>query len=164
MIKRATYFCYMKPAKYLFLLLITISFAQSACKKSDKPKTKTDYLTQKPWLLVGKQSRTETPSGPLDWFDTFKDEQPCSVDDIYTYTAAGQYTKDEGATKCSATDPQAVTDNWTWESGPNGSVYIRTGSAGSRPVTQLDDKTLVIVFATAYGNYTTTNRLTFAHP
>lgn len=154
----------MKLARSLLLPLIVVSFTLWGCKKSEAPKTKTDYLTQKPWVLVGKQTRTETPSGPLEWFDTFKDQQPCAIDDIYTYTAAGQYTKDEGATKCSATDPQAVTDNWTWESGPNGSVYIRIGSAGSRPVTQLDDNTLVIVFAIASGtNYTITNRLTFAH-
>jgi hypothetical protein len=154
----------MKP-KYLFLLLVVISFAQSSCKKSESPKTNTDYLTQKPWVLVGKQTRIETPSGPLDWFDTFKDEQPCVVDDIHTYTAAGRYTKDEGATKCSATYPQRVTDNWTWESTTNGAVFIRLASGGSTNLRRLDDNTLVVEFVfLASGSIPTTNRLTFAHP
>lgn len=52
----------------------------------------------------------------------------CEKDDIFTFNADNTITKDEGATKCSTSDPQTSSDG-TWSI--NGNNYTGTGSNGS---------------------------------
>lgn len=154
----------MKHAKYLFLLLIVISVSLWGCKKTDSPKSKTGYLTQKPWVLIGEKKKTVTGSTETEWLDVFKDRQPCNLDNTYMYTVSGEYIADQGASKCSDADPQTFKSRWAWQPSVDNVDFFEYATGDVRMVVQLDDQILTIesrVYSAGYGTY---SRLTFTHP
>lgn len=146
----------MKLTKYLLLTLIAFSFSQSGCKKGETAKTKKDYLTQTPWVLIKLQDRLTGTQN--EWVDLTEDYN-CSLDDTYTYKTDGIYIKEEGATKCSTGDQQTVTTNWTLSADGNTLNY----GLGSLPVKQLDDNTLIVEYVAATPRATTVRRSIFGH-
>lgn len=150
----------MKPTRYLLVLLTLIFFVQSSCKKSTPAKTNAEYLTQKPWVLVKQQEKISGVQS--EWLDVTQNFA-CSVDDTYTYTAAGNYIQEEGATKCSPSDQQTLTTNWALSTDGNMITRITIDALGSYILKQLDDNTLIVEYVAITPRITVNRRSTFGH-
>lgn len=110
----------MKKQVSLWLILSILSFAIS-CKKAVEPTppTRTEMLTSSTWKWIG---GTVTPA-----YDIFGDGKPingdyfskapkCWQDDTYTFSSAGKFVHDEGASKCDVADPQIYSQGtWAFE-------------------------------------------------
>ena len=120
--------------KKLFLGLI-ISTTLFSCKKDEatttnpSTKTRTQYLTQKPW--------TNAIGLP-----------PCNTDDITIFKTDFTYVEDNGATKCNTSDPQILeTGTWSFTTNETHLNYNRNLGAASHTldwkIEQLDDNIFV---------------------
>src|SRR6266481_954110 len=109
---------------FLFLILISCS-----CKKPDPtPVGMNSELISKRWKL------TDLTVSGVSSFITMPN---CSKDDLFIYTKAGNYTHDEGATKCDPSDPQIV-ETATWSLQQNLLKYnYPDGSSESYVISQL---------------------------
>jgi hypothetical protein len=124
------------------------------CKKSTAPpaaKTNTDLLTQKTWKCI------KVEKGGVDYTGLVPS---CIIDNITTFVSSGTGIVDEGATKCSDTDPQQQPFTWVFQS--NETVLVVTQGSTTQPasILQLDDNTLKI--QTVYMGYNVVE--TSAHP
>jgi|GEM_PF-3672450 len=98
------------------------------------------------------------------WLDIFKDRQPCTLDNTFRYTVSGEYIVDEGASKCSAADPQTFKGKWAWQQSVDNRAFFEFSSGDVRMVVQLDDNILIIESRVYSATYGTDRRLTFNHP
>lgn len=137
--------------KILSICLIASTLFNS-CKK-DEPAassstttdTKTDLLCGKNWMLT---ACTVNPG--IDYYGTgtlltnlIGTIQPCELNNLINFTTSGSFTIDEGATKCSAGDPQTnATGTWAFNSDKSHLLMTETGSSTA------DDYTLVSLTAT----------------
>lgn len=102
----------MKINIFLVALLTTITFL--GCKKKEvtpkvevKPKTKTELLTAKPWIMINykytpvfQNMGTVTLSG-------------CQADDLLSFRTDGNYTEETGTVKCSG-ETQQIKASGRW--------------------------------------------------
>jgi len=87
-----------------------------SCKKSSdsSSQSKTTLATQSSWKIqsVGADINKD---GTVD-SDVTGQLQACQTDNIYTLKTDGTGTVDEGAAKCSSTDPQTSAITWSFKS------------------------------------------------
>lgn len=122
------------------------------CSKSDggtptpAAPTKTTLLSSKDWLMTSKQYKKVTDA---TWTDSYNQFAACDKDDHYVFKLNGDYEANEGATKCSASDP-FITETGTWKFAQNETmiIYTKTGSTTTQDATieTLDANTLVITY------------------
>jgi hypothetical protein len=132
------------------LLIIFIAGALLvSCKKDNgsgitNGPDRTTLLTQKAWYTTSVLTR---PVDSDPWAINLFSDEPCNKDNIITFTTAGVYNQDEGATKCNSSNPQTVehgTFNFTtnethlWVSIDAGFSLIEDWT-----INQLNDSTLV---------------------
>jgi hypothetical protein len=85
------------------IILILSLFAIFSCGKDDAL-SKTDLLTQSPWILTSSifDPPLQTDEGSIvNWYAIMPD---CLRDDIYYYYPSGVYTCSEGSSRCSPSD------------------------------------------------------------
>lgn len=87
----------------------------------------------------------------------------CERDDIFTFKTDNTIIRDEGASKCSASDPQTKNDG-TWSI--NGSKFTGSGSAGSQTwdIKKLDNTTFEISATNILNGQTATATQTYTRP
>ena len=149
--------------KYYYYILALLCIGVSACKKSSdatKAKTKTDYLTQKPWIAIAERANTDNGA----WTETFSSNPACVKDNRLSFAANGVCINDEGATKCSASDPQTAQGTWTFTTNETRISISGIGGQGDFALQQLDDNTLVIVQQTVVSGHTYKSEGTYGHP
>jgi len=123
----------------LFAALCFTCLFFSNCNKNDNPPpSRSDFIVTAPWKFDKAMSNGADVSGFLS---------TCYKDNIITFTANGNGTFDEGASKCNSGDPQ--TTNFTWNLTGNGTILfvsagIIAGQSGSFPVIALDDSQMVL--------------------
>ncbi len=120
--------------KVLVLSLLGMTMLFGGCKKkSDDPtpvvvtpnpnpanKSKTQLLTQHAWKLASSTADKEVDVDGDNSKSTnvMVQRNACENDDILTFSNSDGSpktgSKDQGATKCSTSDPQSVTFNWRW--------------------------------------------------
>lgn len=133
------------------LTLASILFVYG-CSKNDSgtttpaAPTKTALLTTKDWLMTSKQFKKTTDA---TWTDSYSQLSPCDKDDRYVFNAAATYEINEGATKCSASDPFII-ETGTWKFAQNETllIFTKTGSTTTQDATieTLDATTLVFTY------------------
>lgn len=127
--------------KKLFTIIsfsIAIFFIGSCNKNDSPPPSNTDHIIRAAWKF------DKATSGGFD-VSSFIDN--CYKDNTITFTANGNGTMDEGASKCDASDPQTV--NFTWNFTNNGSTLnvtggIIAGQSGSFTVLTLNETAMVL--------------------
>ncbi|MFN8345682.1 MAG: lipocalin family protein [Spirosomataceae bacterium] len=104
-----------KSLSALLLYVLCLS-----CKEAVTPPTKTELLTGKSWQWV---AGSISPAydifgiGILVGEDYFAKAPQCWRDDRWTFSAAYQFTHDEGASRCNIGDPQIYIQGvWKFES------------------------------------------------
>lgn len=151
--------------KKLFITFFAVAFILS-CKKEDAASlSKTELLSSKPWKW------TEGSVSPgFDFFGDgklingeYRSKMPiCFQDDIRTFTAAGQYTNDEGATKCDPADPQIYTES-KWVFGAGETTIKFTDLDYKWTIVELTETTLKATEVYIEGTTKYTFNYTFGH-
>ncbi|HEX8330452.1 MAG TPA: lipocalin family protein [Hymenobacter sp.] len=91
-----------------YALLAAMAVVTVSCKKDDENKpapTKTELLTAKGWRL------TDVKIGGQSIYSLFITDA-CEKDNFIKFNSNKSATFDEGATKCSSSDPQTETGRW----------------------------------------------------
>lgn len=132
--------------KYVLLGLLAAG-SVSACKKDSQPaapKTKADLLVNKQWRASGITVSTTVNGKPQPPQDVFAKFPACFKDNFSTYKADKSFVDDEGATKCSTTDPQTTAGTWDINADQT-KLYITYPSQGTESIdlTQLSETTMV---------------------
>lgn len=150
----------MKIKILLVCLLATTLF--NGCKKDEEPTTtptpssKKATLIDKNWKLTAYTSNPgyDMGSGPMTNLIGYI--PPCELNDITVYTTSNTYTIDEGATKCSAGNPQTK-ESGTWAFNSGETTLTRTPSVGvakEYPIVTLNETTLSLTESLTTGGTT----------
>ena len=146
--------------KTLFFICCTVLLFFS-CKKDSKSKTRTELLTNGSWHVT---AYTVDPAIDFDGDGTEETNEyavmdECITDDRTTFFANGTGELDEGATKCSANDPQTVALTWTFDQSEEklqvqGIEYL---------IESITENQLVLKEIEAISALTVTHLVTFSH-
>ena len=136
----------------LFTVVSTLFFA---CKKKNDQKSKTELLTQKEWFV----SKYELKTNNSPWVDEFPTWDACNKDDKYIFKTNNTLEVNEGATKCSPTDPQII-ETIAWAFTDN---ETRITTNGSALIELLDENTFIISTTETFNGITYYERITFRH-
>jgi hypothetical protein len=143
--------------------LIAMIILIAACSKSDdKPKTKTELLTNGSWKLTTANFHGDSDgNGSIEDIDLLTVFPDCSKDDFTTYYANGNAQGNEGPTKCDADSPQ--TDDYNWVFKENETILNDGGL--DYTILELTATTLKLIlydpFGSGFAEYKAT--FTFSH-
>ena len=101
------------------IAIAILALSVASCKK-EVVLTPKDHLTTGSWKLTA-----ETTQG----VESYSFRKACEKDNFETYTAAGKFTFDEGASKCSPTDSQSDTSDYTL-SADNKTITVKDATLG----------------------------------
>jgi major membrane immunogen (membrane-anchored lipoprotein) len=151
----------MKRLNLAAVVVLSISLLFAACSKSDSnntSKTKTQLITQGSWKFS---------SATVNGTDVSSLIQTCQKDNTLTFSATGGTgTLDEGATKCSASDPQTTPFTWSFtnnESTLHVSQVFFTGGSSDFTIVSLTDTQLVVSQIVNVSGTMQTAVITFIH-
>lgn len=125
----------------------------SACKKEDKTSSSTTFtaIADKKWQLT---AQTYVYGGTS--YDGYASVPSCQKDNLWTMKSDKTNEIDEGATKCTASDPQTVVmGNWELRSGDKELFVKGLTSGASIGVTELTFTILESTATTLKLQYTT---------
>lgn len=146
----------MKTAVLTILAFASLFVFCLSCKKSNDnstpPKSKTVLLTQSSWKVQSVGIDADN-NGTVDQ-DVTSSLSACQLDNTYSFKSDSTGTMDEGATKCSSTDPQ--TTSFTWGFRNNETVLTGTFSfsQGDASILSMTDTDLKVAYMGNYANTT----------
>jgi len=148
----------MKKLVHSLLLLVTLTLTLGACKKDDD-KSNSEKLVDKNWNLTALTSDPAITFGGVSFTDLYAQSQDCDRDDLTIFKAGGTVNYDEGATKCSQSDPQTTTGTWVL----NTDETVLTVDGESWTILELNDNQLKVKYTDDFfGNgFNTTLTATF---
>jgi hypothetical protein len=123
--------------KYISCVALAGLVMFAACSKKNDPAPLTPeqlIVTPKGWVATAitiNPAVQEPGFPPVTDFLAFLD--PCVKDDITFFTLDLKYKVDEGASKCSPSDPQ-IFDQGTWSFNPAKTIITTLTSTGGDPV------------------------------
>jgi hypothetical protein len=123
---------------YIVILLLPAFVFFIACKKSSHDKTKTELIAQSSWKFDNAKVAGTDVSAFLD---------ACDKDNTVLFVSNGTGTADEGATKCKASDPQAVSFTWEFQSNEtilHASAPLFPGGNGDFTIITLTDSQFIV--------------------
>ena len=101
-----------------YVLVAALAALTVSCKKDGEnapAPSKTDLLTAKKWRITAASTVT-TVGTNTSTTDDYAASPACERDDFTQFLANKAVTFDEGATKCSASDPQTTSGTWDFNS------------------------------------------------
>jgi hypothetical protein len=158
----------MRMKKIILFLVIFNIIGFSSCKK-DEELTNTELLCRDSWIL---SASTFTPGIFIEGYglitDYFAILSNCTKDDLWDFNENGNYTLEDGPTKCDPLDP-SVFDYGTWAFNSDETVVILTSNVyyGTTEynILELTEQTLKVssmLVDTLSNAYTWTE--TYTHP
>ena len=108
----------MKFATKLATLAISGLILVAACKKKEDPvttvpKTKKEYLQEGKWQVTSMPMEYSFGGFGSQTWNQYDSMDACEKDNFVRFLTTGKILTDEGATKCSSSDPQVdSTSNW----------------------------------------------------
>lgn len=149
---------------YLYGLSILVILLFS-CGKEETRLTNTDFLTgggTKVWIFTAATIDPPLPVGGTTIANLFAQGDPCDLDDVQSFNINGNYTQEEGATKCDPTNPQ-VFESGTWSFNGDETIILTIvdGETTENIVRELTADRLVIEYILREDgiNYTITGTL-----
>ena len=143
------------------IILSCLMMANTGCSKDDDdnpvPKTKTELITTGTWKFSDAKVNGASVSILL---------QTCQKDNILTFLAAGTGTAAEGATKCSASDPDSNPFTWIFETNETllfVSTPFFTGGSTTFTIVSLTETQLVLSQTITLTGGPQTVEVTFIH-
>ncbi|MEQ9405833.1 MAG: hypothetical protein RIM99_19735 [Cyclobacteriaceae bacterium] len=106
-----------------------------ACKSNDPIASRTDLITAHAWIGVSYTSTTglQTTIIPIP---------ACVQDNEFTFSPDGILTLDIGELKCSADEPQTITDEWEFRSDNTELIIIIDGQEQNLMIVELTESSL----------------------
>lgn len=145
-----------------FLFLI-ISCSKGGDSSTPPTVSKTTLLTSSDWGIVGVQQKAVTASV---WTDNYATMKPCEKDNRVVFRANGTYETNEGATKCSASDPQ-ILETGTWSLTTNETVLVTQATNGTQiwnaTIETLTANSLIISYTQVVSGVTYQYRESYSH-
>lgn len=141
-----------------FLLGLALAFV--ACKDDEASKTNTEKLTSGKWKITASVAKF-TFNGIEQTVDVYANLPACKKDNTVEFKTDGTVIADEGATKCSPTDPQEETGTWTFEQNEMHLHVVGTDYSFEAEIVELTDSVLKVKYDTTSGGITTTTETTF---
>lgn len=142
----------------LLLSCLFILLTLAGCKKDNENKSKTELLTQSPWIISSTEEKNATGSWIVN--SSWTSAPACEKDDITIFRTDNTYETNEGATKCSPSDPQVYeTGKWSFEENET-KLKVDTDVVS---IEELDENTLKIIGSYTFGSSTYHFRATFRH-
>jgi hypothetical protein len=128
--------------KITLFLAVSILLIITSCKKEEeeKPKTRTELLTAKPWKLTALTVNPGINIAGTTITDFYTQLPSCEKDNIEKYNIGGTGFYDEGASKCNPSAPQ--TRPFTWIFNPSETILTIDGESAN--ILQLDATTLKV--------------------
>jgi hypothetical protein len=124
-------------------LLFLAALALGSCKKNNDntPATptssKTDLLTAKSWRITADKTTSTTSISPTSTTtDNYAASPSCERDNFIKFNTNKTAVYDEGATKCSTSDPQ--TESAAWDFNSDATKLTLTDPSGSGLAVQED--------------------------
>jgi hypothetical protein len=143
----------------LKLLAVLVVVGLFSCKK-ESAKSKTELLTQAGWRQSNGEMKTGA-SGTWSVDPSFSSMSACEKDDITLFKTGGSFEINEGASKCSPSDPQLIyTGVWAFQ---NNETEISIVGQGVASIELLNETTLVITYSDTFGGTTYYYRETYVH-
>ena len=141
----------------IIMVLIAASLAMTACKKEKDKLSKTQLLTQNPWVMV----KYEEKEAGGAWEDRFPENDECSKDDKWYFKTDLTLDVTEGNNACNGNTPNQVLETTSW-SFLEGETKL---NVANKPVNidQLDGKTFIISFSEELAGTTYFTRATMTH-
>jgi len=102
--------------KTIILFMSTIVLLSASCKKDSSEPSNTEKICGKNWRIVALTIDPGIIIGSATVTDLLPQIPSCSKDDFETLNTNGTYTDDEGASKCSPSDPQTTSGTWKFNS------------------------------------------------
>ena len=131
---------------YSYFLFAALGLATLSCgdKKGDTPApSKTDLLTDKNWVATAITVSPGFPLGGTLVTDFYAQAPSCSKDDFIRFEKPAVYKDDEGAVRCTTTDPQTTIGTWAFNGDQTVITVTPQGStAQSYNVVELTDSSL----------------------
>ncbi|MBH8570571.1 hypothetical protein KB206_16885 [Microvirga sp. STS02] len=93
--------------------------------------TRANKLSTPKWRITGYLLDVAGANGAVD---IYAQMPTCERDNFYRFNIPNQYIKDEGATKCSASDPQTVAGTWAFDANQSNIDLTVPGTASTRSI------------------------------
>ena len=128
----------MRLISFLTVTLILFSFV--GCEDEDDTPSKKDLLVEKKWEL---SALTVDPAIPVDQYgtmatDLYAQMDNCEKDNVLYLKENGNYSWEEGTTKCESDDPQ-VFETGTWSFNSDKTVLVLSRSDGENINYDIED-------------------------
>lgn len=136
-------------------IVLLVFTAFTACKKKNDAKSKTELLTKSAWLV----SKYEEKINNGAYVDDYPNWLACEKDDKIIFATNNVATYDEGASKCSPSDPQTETTSWAFL---ENETKLSFGGE-TFTIEALDENSMIIVFSETFLSDTYTYRITLRH-
>jgi hypothetical protein len=128
----------------LLSLLAFVAITTFACKKEDAVADNTTLITTGKWKTIA-----ETTAG----VDTYASKLACEKDNTWAFSTDGKISADEGATKCSPTDPQTETLAWAFTGTDKKTAIVTAGGiAITCAISELTTTTLKWQYTNPFDN------------
>ena len=130
--------------KITVLLLGALCLA--ACSKSSSKKSKTEFISTSTWKF-SQAGLDNNNDGTIDVAAPASLVEACLTDNLVTFKSDKTGVVDEGATKCSSTDPQTNTFTWSLsadESQITFSGALIAGISGDAKIIEVTDSRFVL--------------------
>ncbi len=145
-------------------LLLLLAASLGACKKNDdNAPSRADLLTAKNWR-VSADTYTKVDNGKTTTVDEYAKSLACERDNFLKFNTNKSLITDEGATKCSASDPQMQTSNWDFSGDQtklNYSFSPQSSFVLSSDIVELSATTLRLRATNTNGTTTETEDITY---
>lgn len=140
--------------KTLLVALFAFPLVVACKKEEEKPKSRTELLTEKNWQVRAATSDPALPLGGTLVTDVYAQLPACAKDDIERFDKPNIYKDDQGSNRCDPSAPQTATG--TWVISPDDSRITITESAGSYSyeILELNDNTLKVRYPTVLNGIT----------
>lgn len=123
-----------------YLLGLSLALAVAGCGKKSDPtpaanpvSAKTALLTASKWRITAITSTT-TFFGQTVTGDSYTSLSACQRDNFETFSTNLTTTYDEGATKCSGTDPQTKQGTWSFNTAETELTIVDPSQAATSPL------------------------------
>jgi hypothetical protein len=138
-------------------IALVLVLVLNACQK-ENAKTKTELLTQKPWII----KKLELKEGSAPWEDLYFLLEPCSQDDRFIFYTNNTFEVNEGPTKCDPSDPQVFkTGDWYFT---NNDTKLKLDVDEEYLIETLNENELVLSAQETINGSLRQTRLTLRHP
>ena len=148
---------------YFVAALMGVAVMGCSKKKEETPApSKTELLTNKNWIISAQTVSPGINIGGTTVTDLYAQSAACDKDDFVRFETPNVFKQDEGATKCSPSDPQTLTGTWSYNADQTIITVTPQGStASSANVQDLTATSLKLSQTQTSGNVTYTFTTTY---